>query len=191
MFLLQEEAVEYAKMSNIMIEDQPLITRTKLKAIARYCSENGITSVRFYSRVPLSVSVQAEDLAMGSVQASENIQSVTSFAGVDRVRKALDTYEVNARRKIDPGAYYENAHTLVQSLIQENSLDHSELDKALGLSSGRTYSFCMNVTEPASKELIAKYLGYFGLAPYLYVFAKNCADLINEPAGEYRARYEW
>lgn len=177
-FMFQEEAIEYAKMNNSVIGDQPLITKTKLKAIARYCSENSIANVRFYSRVPLSITVTAEELQDNPVASSS--QPASSFVGVDRVRKALDTYEVNARRKIDPGAYFENIHTLVQSLIQENSLDHGDIDKALGLTTGRTRDFCLNVTESVSKELITKYLDYFGLKPYLYVFAKNSTDLINE-----------
>ena len=36
--------------------------------------------------------------------------SSRTFKGVDEVRRALETYEANARRKIDPGARYENIH---------------------------------------------------------------------------------
>ena len=87
------------------------------------------------------------------------------------MRRALETYEANARRKIDPGARYENIHTLIQTLAQQNEIDPTDMDKILGLTDGYSRRFFISVTEINPPiGVMQKYLSYFCFACVCSVF---------------------
>ena len=109
---------------------------------------------------------------------AEPQMSSRTFKGVEEVRQALETYEANARRKLDPGARYENIHTLIQTLAQQNEIDPSDMDKILGLTEGYSRRFFISVTEINPPiDVMRKYLSYFGLEGYLYIYKADSREL--------------
>ena len=84
------------------------------------------------------------------------------------VRKCLTSPSAADRRKLDPGQNYENFHTLIRKLIQENGLDIEEMDRALGVQKGMTHNICTDLkSNNSSKEIVRKYLAYFGLEEFI------------------------
>jgi len=177
-FLNFSEANLFAKRYGCVLDEgQPMVKKVTresfLKIIAEYNEAKLIGNVKFFSYVPLSISVPAVDLCFDTQESEEK------FKGVAAVKQALGTYEANARRKLDAGSKYENIHTLIMSLVQQNNMEYEALDVALQIPKGYTRNFCTKLNDGyPTMELLKKYLAYFGLEEYLYVYKNNCLELI-------------
>lgn len=177
-FLNFAEANIFAKKYGCVLDEgQSMVKKVSkealLKIVAEYNEAGLINNVKFFSYVPLAVNMLPEDIY------NVNIMSEDKFKGVAQVKQALNTYEANARRKLDAGSKFENAHTLIMSLLQQNNIDYDTLDKELGLPKGYTRNFCTKLNDGyPTMELLKKYLAYFGLEEYLYIYKNNCLELI-------------
>lgn len=152
------------------------------RLISQYAVAGKINQIKIYAHTPIGLTFTPSDFnrtAQESVFEPENVQIATRvFKGVEEVKNAFETYEINARRKIDPGARYENIHTLIQSLAQQNGIDPNELDQRLDFTDGYSRRFFLDVkTLDPSIEVMKKFLSYFGLESYLYLFRKDCREL--------------
>lgn len=100
---------------------------------------------------------------------------------VDDVRKCLTSPSAADRRKLDPGQNYENFHTLIRKLIQENGLTVDEVDRSLGVQSGMTRNICTDLkSSNSSKEIVRKYLTYFRLEEFIYMFKNESQEIARE-----------
>lgn len=184
-FLSMEEASGFAMRQGCVLAGQALVIkagRTSLCQTVGERTKQTISNIDVYTRVPVHLSFEPKDFfedAGRSVGAPARHLAAEGFAGVDAVRAALDTYEVNARKRLDPGGRYENIHTLIESLSQQNHLDPGELDRKLEFPDGYTRDFLSSVKNAApSKAVLEKYLSYFGLREYLYVYKRDCMELM-------------
>lgn len=177
-FLNFAEASLFAKNCGCVLDEGQVMVKkvakeSFMKIIAEYTEAGLIDKIKIYSYVPLSINLLPRDFI------GDNQTVKEAFAGVEAVKQALGTYETNARRQIDAGGKYENIHTLISSLMQQNCIEYEDMDKALEIPSGYTRNFCtkLNGSYP-SIELMRKYLAYFGLEEYLYIYKSNCLELI-------------
>lgn len=184
-FLSLEEAQRFAKHWNCVINNEPMVNRVSKESlrriIAEYTGNAFIDSIKIYSIPPICLSYPSSACLMEALPSASTIlhdERQSEYLGVEQMREILDTYEVNARKKLDPGQRAENIHTLVQSLVQQNKLEYEELDKTLDMPQGYTREFCLsaNGTHP-SMEVLEKYLSFFGLQEYLYIYKKDCIEL--------------
>lgn len=185
-FLTQDSAIGFAVNQHCMVSGKPLVTKASQsnfsRLIAEYAESRLLTSVIVYSQVPIGIQFAPSEFPYNKQPNSDTVmtEEVTSkqLRGVEEVKRALDTYETNARKKLDPGARYEHFATLVQSLVQQNNIDPNELDKALELPKGYTRKLFTEIhTATPAQAVVEKYLSYFGLAEYLYLYAKNCPEI--------------
>lgn len=103
------------------------------------------------------------------------------FELVAEVREVLNTPARADRRKIDRSDYYTNFHTLLDKLMLANGLGSSTMDEALGLNPGFTEMQRREVTKSnIPKDIMLKYLDYFGLREFLYVFKEQSLELAKE-----------
>ena len=106
------------------------------------------------------------------------VETNTNLVLVEEVRQVLSEPSRAARRKLDPAESYLNLHSLVEKLIFANHIDPVEMDERLGLNTGYTRMFISDKTKDTVPINIAgKYLRYFGLYEFLYLFRKDCKDL--------------
>lgn len=124
---------------------------------------------------------EAEEMAHGKAE-EERLQAggKGQFVGTDKVREYFSILDAAARRKIDPGNHFMNIRTLVETLYQQNGLDPSDLDEALGFPNKFTYNFIKNITEKAKKDVVLKYLSFFGLEEYWLSYQDCCMEIKNE-----------
>jgi len=100
---------------------------------------------------------------------------------VPDVKKALSMPAAADRRKIDPAAHFENLHSLLGKLIQANGLDPAALDVQFGLPQGFTKKLCEDLKgDTTPKNIVRRYLEFFGLAEHLYIFQKECSEIAEE-----------
>lgn len=100
---------------------------------------------------------------------------------VEDVKKCLTNPSAAERRILDPGQNFENFHTLIRKLIQENGLDLEDVDRALGMQKGMTHNICTDLKlNSSSKEVVRKYLAYFGLEEFIYMFKNDSAEISRE-----------
>ena len=100
---------------------------------------------------------------------------------VDDVRKCLTAPSAAERRRLDPGQNFENFHTLIRKLIQENGLNIEEVDRALGVQKGMTHNICTDLkSNNSSMEIVRKYLDYFGLEEFIYMFKNESSEIARE-----------
>lgn len=103
------------------------------------------------------------------------------FELVAEVREVLNTPARADRRKIDRSDYYTNFHTLLDKLLLANGLGSSTMDEALGLNPGFTEMQRREVTKSnIPKDIMLKYLDFFGLREFLYVFKEQSLELAKE-----------
>ena len=175
-FLSENEATYYAGLYgyDIMIVDKDALINV-LKH-AEY-----INKLKVFSLPPLSITLLPDDFMSNSIQIIKNDDCEhKEFIGVEAVKAALNTYETNARRKLDPGGRYENIHTLINYLILQNQINYEDIDKSLEIVSGYTRNFCTKLTDGyPTMELVKSFLAYFGLQEYLYIYKSNCLEMIN------------
>ena len=166
-FLSENEATYYAGLYgyDIMIVDKDALINV-LKH-AEY-----INKLKVFSLPPLSITLLPDDFMSNSIQIIKNDDCEhKEFIGVEAVKAALNTYETNARRKLDPGGRYENIHTLINYLILQNQINYEDIDKSLEIVSGYTRNFCTKLTDGyPTMELVKSFLAYFGLQEYLYIY---------------------
>lgn len=186
-FLSPEEAGNFAVRNKCVLDGQALVTKanssTLAKTIAEYEDAKLVSNIRVYSRVPLHLDLSPHDFLRADLPSSSVVmrdhKPPTKLTGTEYVKAALDTFEPNARKKLDPGGRYENIHTLVESLSQQNGLDPSDLDNILNLPNGYTRNFCINLKDgDPSQDVLMKYLTYFGLLEYLYLYKRDSLELL-------------
>lgn len=106
------------------------------------------------------------------------VETNTNLVLVEKVRQVLSEPSRAARRKLDPAESYLNLHSLIEKLIFSNHIDPVEMDERLGLNTGYTKMFISDKTKDTVPINIAgKYLRYFGLYEFLYLFRKDCKEL--------------
>ena len=188
-FLAPADASDYANHHGCTLEGKSLVTKASQASFSRMVTEYHqgglLTDIMVYAHPPIGILFQPEEFlsqapqsAPQTVMAEPVSQLPKQLSGVEEVKKALDTYETNARKKLDPGARYENFSTLVQTLTQQNNIDPAALDKELDMPTGYTRKLFTEVhTATPSKNVVLKYLSYFGLSQYLYLYAKNCPEI--------------
>ena len=186
-FLTKDDAIGFAVNYQCVNGSEPMVARasqsTFSRIVAEYSQSGLITGIMVYSRVPLGIQLTPDEFPYEGRQSNTTVMTEQSaepqkLLGVEEVKRALDTYEANARKKLDPGARYETFATLIQSLAQQNNIQPEDLDRALEMNKGYTRSLFMNVhTITPSKNVVLKYLLYFGLAEYLYLYARNCPEV--------------
>lgn len=97
---------------------------------------------------------------------------------VDEVRKVLSEPSKAERKKLDPSGSYLNLHYLVEKLVFANRIDPMEMDELLGLNKGFTKNFISDKRDDAiPMEAAERYLRYFGLQEFLYLFPADCKEL--------------
>jgi len=97
---------------------------------------------------------------------------------VDEVRKVLSEPSKAERKKIDPSGSYLNLPYLIEKLLFANLIDPGEMDGLLGLNKGFTKNFISDkISDTIPMEIAERYLRYFGLQEFLYLFAANCKEL--------------
>jgi len=199
-FLSSAEAAAFASRQKCVLPsgEFPIVCKDNesfAQLVAGYEADQRISNIKIYARPPIHVSFVPSDFHKGEqplIPAPQKVPdtaapvvppapstAVRVFRGVEEVRKALDTFEPNARRKMDPGRRYENIHTLLQTLAQQNEIDPADLDRALKIKA-ENYSrrFFISVTEiDPPIEIMKKYLTFFGLQEYLYLYKSDSKEL--------------
>lgn len=97
---------------------------------------------------------------------------------VDEVRKVLSEPSKAERKKIDPSGSYLILPYLIEKLLFANRIDPGEMDGLLGLNKGFTKNFISDkLSDTIPMEIAERYLRYFGLQEFLYLFTANCKEL--------------
>lgn len=97
---------------------------------------------------------------------------------VEDARRVLSEPSRSVRRQLDPTESWMNLHWLVEKLLFANRIDPTEMDERLGLVKGYTKSFISEKTkDDIPMEVAGKYLRYFGLYEFLYLFRRDCKEL--------------
>lgn len=188
-FLDKEQAELFARFKKSIYQSVPMVMEIKngdfFRIIAEYIDNGMIDSIKLYSFPPINLRIPAEDFRNRVIpspskimEPSDEPSSAPVFEGIDLIKKVFSTYDRNSRRRLDPGSRYENIHTLIQSLVHQNSIEYETLDRTLELPAGYTREFCnsANSVHP-SMGVIEKYLAYFGLREYLYLFKSNSTEI--------------
>ena len=185
-FLSESEAAAFAARQGCVLPsgEYPIVCKDNeafVQLVASY--EERISKIKIYTRTPIHLEFSPGDFhrdgAVPVPAPTEPRMSTRTFKGVEEVKKALETYEANARRKLDPGTRYEHLSTLIQTLAQQNELDPADLDRILDLPSGYSRGFFNNgVTANPSVDVMKRYLSYFGLENYLYLYKKDSRELL-------------
>ena len=175
-FLSENEATYYAGLYGC---DIMIVNKDTLINVLKNTED--IKKIKVFSLPPLSITLLLNDFMSNSIQTVKNNDCEhKEFIGVEAVKAALNTYETNGRRKLDPGGKYENIHTLINYLILQNQINYEDIDKALEIVSGYTRNFCTKLTDGyPTMELVKSFLAYFGLQEYLYIYKSNCLEMIN------------
>lgn len=194
-FLSASEAAAFAFRQGCVLSsgEYPIVCKDNdsfTRLVADYEDRQLISGVKVYARTPIHMEFDASDFrrdgqksipAMPAPPSNQaDIPTATrAFLGVEDVKKALDTFEPNARRRLDPGRRYENIHTLIQTLVQQNEIDPASLDRTFKLGQGYSRNFFTDIkgVDP-SIDVVKKYLSFFGLQGYLYVYKSDCRELM-------------
>lgn len=193
-FLRPDEAADFARRHGSTLDDgAPLIIEVSrvnlVPKVVEYCASGQVKFLKIYSRSPLSIlcpiSVfMGEELKQIQSDRGTNLRQEkqgSSFLLVDEIKDTLNTYNNADRREMDPSGHYENIHSLVEAVIRANQINSDEVDHLLDLPAGYTKHFCIERAScESSKATIKKYLNYFGLSEYLYLFKASSLELINE-----------
>lgn len=150
-FLSEDEASLYANKHHCANSIVKNVSDEELKA------HSG--KIKVYSFVPLCLEITPE------------------FLGVSEAIAVFNTYENNARRKLDRCEEFLNIHTLVKRLVFQNEIEPEFLDKKLGLPNGYTKNFFLINNSSPSMDIVLKYLSYFGLEKYLYLFKNDSKEI--------------
>lgn len=130
---------------------------------------------------PSTIMCTAPQASPVSQEPDREEPSPHDFELVAEVRKVLNMPARADRRKIDRSDYYTNFHTLLDKLMLANGLGSSAMDEALGLNPGFTEMQRREVTKSnVPKDIMLKYLDYFGLREFLYVFKEQSLELAKE-----------
>ena len=119
--------------------------------------------------------------AVDTPPTAEAASEPTEFLLVEDVRKVLSEPVAAERRKIDPSGSFLNLHQLMDKLIHANRIDPSELDSQLGVGPGFTKILTEDLTGcQVPMDIAGKYLRYFGLYEYLYLFKGQSLSMAEE-----------
>ena len=201
-FLSSAEAAAFASRMRCVLPsgDFPIVSKdndTFTQLVADYAAQQLISSVKIYARMPINIEFAPEDFQRGAqapipvptpapaappAPTPQEVPPVPTatrvFQGVEEVKKSLETYETNARRKLDPGTRYEHIHTLIQTLSQQNGIDPEELDRILNLPNGYSRDlFRKGGDVNLSIDIMKRYLSFFGLQEYLYIYRSDSREL--------------
>lgn len=191
LFLSIEEAIRFARWRDIVMDGQPMIMKATKQTIARiimeYYESGLIKSLKIYAIPPLYVNCSVQEF-IGVAQKQDDTHGKREgtieekdFLDVERVRKVLNTYDNNERRKLDPAGRCENVHQLIETLLMRNSIEPGVLDDKFNFAPGFTRNFCLSIVDSnSSKDTIKKLLSYFGLEAYLYLYKGFSRELQEE-----------
>ena len=191
LFLSIEEAIRFARWRDIVMDGQPMIMKATKQTIARimmeYYESGLIKSLKIYAIPPMYVNCSVQEF-IGVAQKQDehreragNSGEGPGFLDVERVRKVLNTYDNNERRKLDPAGRCENVHQLIETLLMRNSIEPGVLDDTFNFAPGFTRNFCQSIVDSnSSKDTIKKLLSYFGLEAYLYLYKGYSRELQEE-----------
>lgn len=165
-----------------------LCGKTPIKAIANVtCFVGGVRRDKASTITDPDRKEEVEEPALGTTpppppppepKPEAVIETATNLQLVEDARKVLSEPSRAARRKMDPTESYLNLHWLVEKLIFANRIDPIEMDERLGLVNGYTKMFISDKTkDDIPMDVAGKYLRYFGLYEYLYLFRKDCKEL--------------
>lgn len=200
LFLEETDASHYAERVGSKLNDGTIMIRkvsasTAKEAIADYAKKQFIQCIFLHGKAPVKAGISVKHFLEGqpnttgstimetiTKEASEKeIETQNNLELVDQVRNALSTPAAAERKKLDPGQQYENFHSLLEKLVYANQIQESELDRIIGVPEGFTKNFCRTLTSNAiPKKILERYLKYFGLSEYIYIFAKQCSELSAE-----------
>ena len=97
---------------------------------------------------------------------------------VEEAKAVLSEPSRAARRKLDPTESYMNLHWLVEKLLFANRIEPDDMDGRLGLVKGFTKGFISDKTKDTiPMDVAEKYLRYFGLYEFLFLFRQDCKEL--------------
>ena len=97
---------------------------------------------------------------------------------VDEARRVLSEPSKSIRRKLDPTESFMNLHWLIEKLLFANRIDPEDMDDRLGLVKGFTQNFISDKTKDTiPMDIVGKYLRYFGLYEFLFLFRQDCKEL--------------
>lgn len=201
-FLSSTEAAAFASRMRCVLPsgDFPIVCQDNdafTRLVADYAAQQLISNVKIYARMPINIEFTPEDFRRGTQapasapipvpaaaptptsQESPPVPVATRvFKGVEEVKKSLETYETNARRKLDPGTRYEHIHTLIQTLSQQNGIDPEELDRIFNLPNGYSRDlFHKGGDVNLTIDIMKRYLSFFGLKEYLYLYRTDSREL--------------
>lgn len=208
-FLSADDIRYYAVNNGFVTENcDPMFGRVgweSLCGLLKTCQDQGLLKfLRIYTKVPLYIDCPIERVHLDGEdpvsqfmsgeyqedstppqQAQMEEPGSYEFKLLDEIRACLDTPEVAKRRKMDPSLAYDNPHTLVEKLLYANQIDQYALEDELELPGGFLTLYVKDRSSSAiSKAVLDRLLGYFGLRPYLYQFAKYCDELNRELKGD-------
>lgn len=204
-FLDLNAANQKAADVNAVIDGNPVTITSTLQALnsmlERYKKMGLVREIRFYERLPFYLDVaisqwlgeQMEkepeeekpaavipDLVPEPAAVSESMPQNQELVGVKKLIKMLDSQERSAISNYPTYSYFEKFPQLLQKLIQVNHCDPAKMDEELGLPAGVTEITMTDPQANLSKDVLRKFLTYFGLQEYLYRYADNCDELRRE-----------
>lgn len=199
-FLDMDAANRKAVEVEAVMDGKPMTVTSSIQALEslldQYEKKHLVCGLCFYERLPFHVCVslnkwwgRGEPSTMESSKADAPIteqkpaQKTTEMIGVAKLVKMLDCQERSKIADYPTYSYFEKFPQLLQKLIQVNHCDPAKMDEELGLPSGVTEMTMTNPQADVSKEVLRKFLTYFGLEAYLYRYMDNCDELRREVSG--------
>lgn len=195
LFMSAEDAIFFAVRNGLCINGKPMTMQAPkdivTKMVVEYKESDLIDCVKIYATPPLAmdcsipeflgVATPPTSVSPSKIMDLETTVPKRHFVGLDKIKLGLDSFERSERKRVDPSFMCESAHKVIESLIHQNKIDYTALDRELELPDGFIRNFCMNpVSCKASKKALQLMLGYFGLDEYLYVYRNECLELLAE-----------
>ena len=190
-FLTSSGAKRKAIQANAVIDHEPTVmtaTSQMLSAmLEKYQKANLVAGIRFYGDLPLFQEFQvgewlnkelAQDMPVEEPLPEPQVpDKPQEFVGVKKLINMLDCQERSQIANFPTYSIFESFPPLLQKLMTANKITPDEMDRILELPEGVTAMTINNPKADVSKEMLKKYLGYFGMESYIYRYADNCQEL--------------
>lgn len=152
--------------------------------------QENISVVRIYDRLPFyqdyplhpkQPEIPKTPLSINSEQkgASTESKDPQTLPAIKNLISMLDAQDRSAISKLPTYSFFEKFPQLLQKLVQVTGVDLQELDSIVGVD-GLTAMTMKTPTADVSKDVLQKYLNYFGLGAYLYRYRDHCSELRQE-----------
>lgn len=184
-FLSQTDAQSFIRRNELLEYSVCESSKSDIDKEVRVLNcKKAIRSIMVYTTPPIGTTYSPEEflgISQLELLSTMPLTKEIQWNGLMEMKRALDTFKKDDRRKHDSRLSCENVHTLIDFLMRENFIEPSQIGDKVGLSADTIRAFCRDPRDNSySKATVVKLLKYFGLEKYTLSFRNQCDELRNE-----------